>query len=139
MPAVADESATAAWHPVYAHIASSNFAQFGPVVIQPERNTSPIASMSSSEIDGLENGRKSSLIPGILSFDSAKKTTFPMIGKMRGDSSNDWKLLQTRFSNDWKLFQCLETCPLTQGTTSPVPRNPSDFGFLKYLTTLVNH
>ena len=43
---------------VYSQIRCSSSAAFGPVVIQPERRTSVTASISRSEMEGRESGRK---------------------------------------------------------------------------------
>ena len=58
MPAVADDSATAYRAPVISHTSCSNSAFLAPVVIQPERNTSATAAISSSDIDGFDRGIK---------------------------------------------------------------------------------
>jgi len=57
MPAVADESATQSSAPVYSQNFDSNSAVFTPVVIQPDFKTSITAEISSSLMDGFENGR----------------------------------------------------------------------------------
>src|SRR5450830_2086909 len=44
--------------PKYSDIWASNAATLGPLVIQPERRTSPTAVMVASSIVGLEKGRK---------------------------------------------------------------------------------
>ena len=46
--------------PKYSDNCASKAWTFGPLVIQPERNTSPTAAMVASSMVGLENGRKGS-------------------------------------------------------------------------------
>ena len=46
--------------PKYADRRSSNSRTLGPLVIQPERSTSPTAAMVASSMVGRENGRKGS-------------------------------------------------------------------------------
>lgn len=46
--------------PKYCESCSSKACTFGPLVIQPERNTSPTAAIVASSMVGLENGRKGS-------------------------------------------------------------------------------
>ena len=55
--------------PKYSDSRASKAWFFGPVVIQPERSTSPTAAMVSSSMVGLEKGRKgSSAVMGIDRF-----------------------------------------------------------------------
>jgi hypothetical protein len=44
--------------PKYSDIWASKACTFGPLVIQPERSTSPTAAMVASSMVGLEKGRK---------------------------------------------------------------------------------
>ena len=48
--------------PKYSDNCASNAAFFGPVVIQPERSTSPTLAMVSSSMVGRENGRNDSAV-----------------------------------------------------------------------------
>jgi hypothetical protein len=58
IPAVADDKATEWAAPVYSLNFNSNAAVFGPVVIHPDRKVSTTEVIPSSEITGLENGKK---------------------------------------------------------------------------------
>ena len=62
IPAVAEASATDLAQPVYSQNFSSNSAFFEPVVIHPERRTSPTAAISASVMLGRENGKNSFLM-----------------------------------------------------------------------------
>jgi hypothetical protein len=62
MPAVAEVSATAPEQPTYLQKFSSNSVHFAPVVIHPDRSTSAMAVISSSIMEGFENGKNSFLI-----------------------------------------------------------------------------
>ena len=50
--------------PKYSDSCASKAATFGPLVIQPERRTSPTAAMVASSMVGLEKGRKGSSLMG---------------------------------------------------------------------------
>ena len=65
MSAVPLVAAMACFAPVRAATMSSSSATLGPVVIQPLRSTSATAAMSSSVMDGRQNGRKVARITGL--------------------------------------------------------------------------
>jgi hypothetical protein len=86
MPPVAEASATPPEPCTYLQNLFSNSVRLGPVVIHLERNTFATALISSSVIDGRENGQNSDLMvfalnrSGLLGITPSSMKPNPLIG-----------------------------------------------------------